>query len=357
MKKSIIYCSVFLAALLTGCTGKVDTVPMLFPYEETASSISEPDVIYELFYDEIEPDISELTWLSEEYTVPLSSDLQVGKENTDISAKAAFLFNLTDNEVIFAKNCYSSIYPASTTKLLTALMTMKYADMDTIVTVSKDNAGITKYGAQLCGFKKGDQVSVRTLLNALLVYSGNDAAVLLAEAVSGDVDSFMKSAMEEAKALGAVNTNFVNPHGLHEDEHKTTAYDLYLIMRECLKYPEFSEIIAQSFYVAEYYSAVPVNAEETADETTETEASTNETGKAELPLEATNQYHAGKVEAPTGIKVLGGKTGSTGAAGDCLIIASSYNDKLYLSAVFGASSKIVLYEQMNKLLEMELSEN
>ncbi len=357
MKRLKLCCSVLLLALLTGCAGKVETVPMLFPYEEVASQTPEPIVVSSVFYDKVAAEASELTWLATEYTVPLSSDLQAGKENADISAKTAFLFDLTDNEVIFAKNCYSSIYPASTTKLLTALMTLKYADMDAIVTVEKDNAGITKYGAQLCGFKKGDQVSVRTLLNSMLVYSGNDAAVLLAEAISGDVESFMKAANQEARALGAVNTNFVNPHGLHEEEHKTTAYDLYLIMRECLKYPEFSDIIAQSLYVAEYSSAVPVEAEETTNETTGNGAFTNDAGKTELPLEATNQYHTGMVEAPAGVQVLGGKTGSTGAAGDCLIIASRCNEKLYLSAVFGASSKIVLYEQMNKLLEMELSEN
>lgn len=335
MKRIIIF-SLLALCLLTGCsTGKVEEVPAYFSFEEGEDITFSPR--YRIYTDNIDVDTAELELLSTDYAVPLDADLNAGKENSSITATAAILFDVTSNQVIFAKNCYSSIYPASTTKLLTALMTLKYADLDAVVTVGEDNAGITKYGAQLCGYKKGDQVSVRTLLNTMLVYSGNDAAVLLAEAISGDTESFMELANAEACALGAVNTHFVNPHGLHDENHKTTAYDLYLIMRECLNYPEFLEIISQSFYTAEYESAAGE--------------------KVELPLEATNQYLIGKYEVPVQIQVLGGKTGSTGAAGDCLIIASSCNDKLYISAVFGASSKEDLYKQMSILLQMELSEN
>lgn len=335
MKKSILIG--LLAVLLTGCTGKVEEVPTYFTFDTAPECEISITPAYVLQSNTITPELSELELLSADYAVPLETELEEGKANTDISANAAFLFNITDNEVLFAKNCYTSVYPASTTKLLTALMTLKYADLDKVITVSADNAGITKYGAQLCGFKKGDKVSVKTLLNALMVYSGNDAAVLLAEAISGDTEAFMELANQEASALGATHTHFVNPHGLHEEEHKTTAYDLYLIMRECMKYPEFLEIIGQSFYVVKY-------------ETASGEA-------AELPFEATNMYLNGMCETPVQIQVLGGKTGSTGAAGDCLILASSCNNKLYLSGVFGAKNKESLYTQMTALLTMELSEN
>ncbi len=255
-------------------------------------------------------------------------------ENSEITAKAAFMINDTNQDVIYANNVYERIYPASTTKLLTALVTLKYGNLDDVATVSSDNAGITVYGAKLCNLKKGDTVTIETLLNCLLVYSGNDAAIAIAEHMFDSEEAFVKKMNEEAALIGATNTHFVNTHGLHDANHYTTAYDMYLIFKECLKYDEFLTIIQQKSYEANIISA---------DGTKRTEN-----------FENTNMFLLGTREAPLGVTVFGGKTGSTLDAGDCLVLYSKNEDgQAYISAVFKANGKNSLYDQLTVLLNME----
>lgn len=255
-------------------------------------------------------------------------------ENKDITAKAAFMINDTTQEVLFANNVYERIYPASTTKLLAALVTLKYANMNDIATVSEDNAGITVYGAKLCNFKKGDTMSIETLLNCLLVYSGNDAGVVIAEHMYGSEEAFVEEMNELAASIGATNTHFMNSHGLHDANHYTTAYDMYLIFKECLKYDEFLKIVQQPTYTATITGA---------DGEVRTES-----------FETTNMFLLGTREAPEGVTVFGGKTGSTSDAGDCLILYSTASEgDAYISAVFKAKGKTSLYDQLTTLLRME----
>lgn len=270
-----------------------------------------------------------------------------GKTGDDIelSAKAAFLFDLSGGRVLYEKNCYEKIYPASTTKLLTAYFLLSYMkehgiqSSDTYV-IREDNCGITRVGAKLFGFKKGDTVTLELLLNALLVYSANDAAIAIIEYIAAREGVSYEDTLERmndmAARLGATHTNFTNPHGLHELEHKTTAYDLYLIFAACMNYPEFLPIVGQPSYLASYTGADGV--------------------AKEISLEATNQYFLNLYTPPEGVVILGGKTGSTASAGDCFITLSSFNERIYLSAIFGAKSYEELYEQMNRLLELECSD-
>lgn len=255
-------------------------------------------------------------------------------ENNDITAKAAFMINDTTQEVLFANNVYERIYPASTTKLLAALVTLKYADLNEVATVSEDNAGITVYGAKLCNFKKGDQVTIETLLNCLLVYSGNDAGVVIAQHMYGSEEAFVDEMNKLAASIGATNTHFVNSHGLHDANHYTTAYDMYLIFKECLKYDKFLEIIQKPSYTATITGA---------DSKVRTEI-----------YETTNMFLLGTREAPDGVTVFGGKTGSTSDAGDCLVLYSKTAEgSAYISAVFKANGKTSLYDQLTTLLRME----
>lgn len=248
-------------------------------------------------------------------------------EDEHISAKAALRIDQTNNQMVYASNIYEHVYPASTTKLMTALLLLKYGNLKDMYTFQEDNGGITLFGAKLCGFKKGDTVSLETLLNCLLVYSGNDAGVGIAEHMSGSEEAFVAWMNEEAKQIGATNTNFVNSHGLHDSNHYTTAYDMYLIFRECIQYDEFVKIIRQSSYTAEY---------------------TDISGelKRKSSLETTNYFLIGKTKAPEGVTVFGGKTGSTGSAGECLILLSEDQDhNRIITAVFDAPSWDSLYEQ------------
>ena len=253
--------------------------------------------------------------------------------NSDITAKAALMINDTTKEVLYANSVYERIYPASTTKLLTAYVAMKYMNGSDEVTVSEDNAGITVYGAKLCNLKKGDTLTMETLLNLLLVYSGNDAGITIAEHLSGSEEAFVELMNQEAALLGATSTHFTNSHGLHNPNHYTTAYDMYLIFKACLEYDQFLPIIQQAKYVASI---------------TDKDGIIRNTS-----YETTNMFLLGTMEAPEGVTVFGGKTGSTSDAGDCLILYSASDTNQYISAVFKASSKTSLNEQLSTLLEMK----
>lgn len=247
------------------------------------------------------------------------------------SAVAAACFDVDNAEVIYAKNIFEKVYPASTTKLLTALVTAKYADMDDLVTIREDNCGITTVGAQLCGFKTGDQITIRDLLYCLLVMSGNDAAIAIAEHILGSVDEFAKLMNKEAANIGATDTHFTNPHGLHSPNHYTSAYDIYLIFREALNFPGLKDIMTSSAYTAIIYSA---DGEERY-----------------LTVESTNMYKRGIMEEPDGIAVICGKTGETIAAGNCLVLYSEdeYGHG-YITELFKATDRSTVYNEMNILL-------
>lgn len=319
--KKFIVLGLSISLLLTGCSKQSD---VLMLYSAADGKLNESIGTY---VDAVAAD-----FLTEDYCVVEESQNKM--EDPAMTAAAAFMIDDTDQKVLYANNVYDRIYPASTTKLLTALVVMKYGNLKDSVTVAKDNAGITTYGAKLCNFKAGDVVTMETLLNCLLVYSGNDAAIAMAEHMYGSEVEFVKKMNEEAALIGATNTHFKNSHGLHDPNHYTTAYDMYLIFKECLKYEEFLPIIKQQIYEASI---------------------TDKEGKLRRKsYETTNMFLLGTKETPEGVTVFGGKTGSTGDAGDCLILYStSAEGKAYISAVFKAAGKSSLYNQLAHLLEME----
>ena len=155
------------------------------------------------------------------------------------------LFDLTDHTVEYGYNLFERLYPASTTKILTALVAIKNSDMDDVVTVSR-NAAASSFGweDQVCGLQEGDQLTMRDLLYGLLLWSGNDNAVAIAEHVGGDVDTFMEMVNDQAAELMATGTHFVTPNGLHDPDHYTTVYDLYLIFNAAVQNDHFVKLIS-----------------------------------------------------------------------------------------------------------------
>lgn len=143
---------------------------------------------------------------------------------------AAALFDVNGGEVDFAYQVFDKLYPASTTKIMTALVAILYGDLSEEGTVS-EAASASSFAADesVAELQQGDVLTLKDLLYGLLLCSGNDAAVAIAETVSGNVDDFVDLMNEEARKLMATQTHFENPHGLHSDNHYTTAYDLYLI--------------------------------------------------------------------------------------------------------------------------------
>lgn len=249
----------------------------------------------------------------------------------EIDASAALCFNITQKETLYSKEAFERFPVASLTKLMTALLAFKYGDLDVMVTLG-DEVVITTYDAWLCGFKPGDKVLVRDLLMASLVYSGNDAANAVAVAVGGSLENFVSMMNTEAKALGATDTHFANPNGLDQSGHYSTAYDIYLIFNECLKYPEFRQIIPLKKISCTYTTAA-------GEEVTKSFASGN-------------GYLNETAHPPVGITAFGGKTGHTETAGYCLAtLAEDADGDEYVAVVLGAETKQQVYAQTNLILD------
>ena len=157
-----------------------------------------------------------------------------------VSAEYACVIDAQTGRVIYEKNAYSTHSMASTTKIMTALVALENGNLNDIVTVGKNAAGCEGTSLYL---KAGDKVSLEDLLYGLMLRSGNDAAIAIAEHISGTTEKFATLMTSRAQTIGAKNTSFKNPNGLDEDGHYTTAYDLALITREALKNETFSEIV------------------------------------------------------------------------------------------------------------------
>lgn len=260
----------------------------------------------------------------------VSSDVNISDVNMS-KASGAGLFDLNDKETLYAKNVHEKLYPASLTKIMTALVALKYGSMDMTLTASANVANLES-GAQVCGLKEGDQMTLDQALHILLIYSANDVAVMIAEGIGGSVEEFADMMNEEALEIGATNTHFVNPHGLSDDNHYTTVYDMYLITNAAVQYERFNEIIRTTEYSTVYYDK-------------------NGNSK-ELNVNSTNYYFQGQAQAPAGITVLGGKTGTTNAAGHCLVLVSrDTSGNPYISVIMRAESREDLYSQMSDLLD------
>lgn len=243
---------------------------------------------------------------------------------------AAGLFDIRNREVIYAKAANEKFYPASLTKVMTALVAIQNGNMDDVL-VATDNVKINESGATLIGLKKGDTMTLNQALHILLINSSNDVANLIAENIGGDIETFVGMMNEEAKRLGATNTNFTNPHGLSDSNHYTTAYDMYLIFNEAIKYDIFNEIIHMQNYETVYYDAK---------------------GKEkEVSITTTNMFLRGNYTAPNNMTVVGGKTGTTDMSGHCLmILAKDVSGNPYIGIILRASSRDLINKEMVEML-------
>lgn len=158
------------------------------------------------------------------------------------SAKAALLWNITDDRVVFSKNADGLIYPASTTKVMTVLLALERLPLDAYITVSPR---ATQVPPTKLDFRAGEQYRVRDLIYACLLKSANDAAGVLAEAMAGSQEKFVDMMNQKAWAIGARHTHFANPHGLPSvGRQYTTARDMAIIFKEALKQPFFQNAIS-----------------------------------------------------------------------------------------------------------------
>ncbi len=269
-------------------------------------------------------------FFAEDLCVP-AGDEGITAASLGESTKAG-LFNVTRKETVFAKDIYERINPASLTKIMTALIAIENGDLTRTV-VATSNVVITERGAQKIGLQEGDRMTLDQALHILLIHSANDAAILVAESVAGSVDRFTQMMNERAKSLGATGCHFVNPHGLTDPDHYVTAYDLYLIFNEAMRYKEFREIIDTPHYLSSYH---------TADGT-----------EIAVDIRSTNGYVTGAYKSPETVSIIGGKTGTTAAAGHCLIqLLQNARGEEYIAVVMKTGDADALVSEMDKLLQL-----
>lgn len=239
-------------------------------------------------------------WIPIEPKIDMQSvpNYQAGPSNV---AHAAVLLERTTGTILFGENMHTQRAPASTTKIMTALVAIELGNMNDIVTVSRKAAGVRGSSARLYVDQK---IRLVDLMHGLLLNSGNDASVAIAEHIAGSEEAFVAIMNERAKELGLLNTQFRNPHGLDEPGHVSTAFDLAILTDTAMNYPLFSEIVAKREYASQYGA-----------------------------WRNTNQL-LWSMEGVEGVK-----TGTTGQAGYCLVAAISREGMQLISVVLGSSDR------------------
>lgn len=252
------------------------------------------------------------------------------KPNVKLNSKAAELVNLDTDTTVFEQNSNQKMYPASTTKIMTFIIVMenvKNVDTETVTYTDAEKKQIDGTGSSTAGLKVGEKFSVHQLLYAMMVPSGNDAALLLATHIGGgSVSKFVDLMNKKAKALGCTGTHFSNPDGLHDENHYTTAHDLALMAKYALTLNYFSEITNTTVY-----NLTPLNEPTVMRQLTTTNAMIDRGAEGGAYY---NPY------------VKGIKTGHTDEAGRCLVTTAVYGGCTYLCVLMGAPTNSATFGEM-----------
>lgn len=235
----------------------------------------------------------------------------------NIYSKSYIAYDRTTKQVLFGKNIDTKVPMASTTKIMTAIITIEYGKLNEYVIASQNAQNITGWQLNL---KKGDKILLNDLLYALLLYSANDGAIAIAEHIGGSVEGFCDMMNEKAKQIGALNTNFTSPHGLDNDMHYSTPYDLAIMMDYALNNSTFREIVSTPTY----------------------QISINGYGRM---LNNTNKL------LRTLDGCVGGKTGYTGKAGYCLVNNCKRNNMDIIAVVLGANTTKQRFQETKDVLD------
>ena len=246
------------------------------------------------------------------------SKAEIDKTKTpNINSRSAIVIDRNSNYILYGKNENNKVKMASTTKIMTAIVVLETYPLDKTVEVSKKAANT---GGSRLGLKTGDKISIRDLLYGLMLCSGNDAAVCLAENVAGGIPEFSELMNNKAIELGLVNTNFESPHGLDSNNHYTTAYELALLSNYALNNSTFLNIVGTKKYT------VTINGYPKA-------------------ISNTNEL-LGSLNGVYGIK-----TGFTNGANRCLVSACKRDEMDIICVVLGADTKNYRTKDSIKLIE------
>lgn len=262
-----------------------------------------------------------------------TSNLSFADSEPNLTAEYAVLMDYETGQVLYNKNGYSKLYPASTTKAWTAYIVLKHVkDLEQVVEI-KDLPLVDGSSMYL---KEGEAFTVKELLDALLIHSSNDVAMVLAKYVGGSVENFVNIMNDEAKAIGAKNTHFNNPHGLPDENHYTTAYDMTLMARKAMDNDIFKDIVKTK---SVKYPATEAYPYERYFE------NTNQFLTSRYQMDYKGQQVDIKYDVVDGIK-----TGYTDAAGKCLLSTGFKNNIRVISAVFKSTNED-LYLDSRTLLD------
>ena len=243
-------------------------------------------------------------------------------EEVDISSRIALIYDRASGRILYEKNGNKQTPMASTTKIMTAIVVLENAKLTDTVTITAKAAGI---GGSRLGLKKNDKITVNDLLYGLMLRSGNDAAVALAIHVGGSVEGFAEMMNKKAEELNLTNSHFVVPHGLDNEGHYTTAYELAKMADYALKIDKFKEIVGTKV------ATIHIN------------------GYAKK-INNTNNL-LGSVSGVYGVK-----TGFTNGAGRCLVTACKRNDLDIITVIIGADTNKIRSKDTIKLIQYAYTE-
>lgn len=246
--------------------------------------------------------------------------------NSSIQSEAVILIESSTGKVIYSKNGEERNYPASTTKILAAIIAIENCSLDEMATVSEYAVTSIPSGYTNANIQVGESLSIRDLLYALMLASANEAAVIIGEHISGSYEEFVNLMNEKAIEIGCTNSHFMNGNGIHDDNHYTTAHDLAKIAQYCMKNETFRQIVATTSYTLPATKLYPYN--------DRTFKNTNSLIIVNNNDVENNYYYP---------YAIGIKTGFTTPAGNCLVAAANNNGLEFISVVLGSPDKNTRY--------------
>lgn len=244
----------------------------------------------------------------------LSGFVFASSDNLELQSKSVILVENKTNKILYDKNSTDKMFPASTTKIVTAILVLEHCKLNDVVTADAESISTIPEGYVTANITMDEKLTVEQLLELLLVHSANDSANILAKYVAGSIDSFVSMMNDKANDLKLKNTHFTNTYGLQDPNHYTTAQDLSIIMQYCLDNTDFRRISSMS------YCTIPA---------TNKSASRTYVATNKLLVQEDSSYYK---------YATAGKTGFTTEAGDCLVSCAFKNDIELICVVLGGST-------------------
>jgi len=258
-------------------------------------------------------------------------------DDPSVQAHSVILCREGAAEAVYAKHALERMNPASITKVMTCLLALENADFTENWTAGQE-IYVSDKDASMAGIKEGDSLTAEQVVYGLMLRSGADAANMIALHIGGGETGFVEMMNRRAAEIGCAGTHFTNTHGLTDPQHYTTAYDIYLILREAMKDPRFREISGCVEYQADY---------------------TDIAGQPKTQKwKNTNYFLIGRAPLPEGVKIAAGKTGTTLAAGNCLaLVSENPAGELFYSVTLKSPKRDILYTDAAAVLEKTIEQH